>query len=163
MKVIVIAATAIAVASSPAHAAAKYLDSVESPVFQTSGDHQAISKRALTCIAQIIKPGFIDAPTVKSSDLDAGIIVANNGFDYSDNFSKTPVRTTLTFEARDGRFKITHSDIEQFIDPKFGFSSGWMRVGAWAGSGSKRIEQRAQEISAKLADCVMNVNAKSNW
>ena len=160
MKAIVISATALIVAASPAYASAKYLDSVESPVFQTAGDHQAITKRALTCIAQIIKPGFIDAPTVKSSDLDAGIIVANNGFGASWGLLTVSVRTILTFEAKDGRFKITHTSIEDFS----GYPNNqWGKVGIWPGSGYKHIDEGAQTISKNVADCVMNNNAKSDW
>lgn len=147
MKAICIVAMAIAVTASPAYAASKYLEQVESRVFQTTGDHQAITKRALTCINQIIRPGFINAPTVKSSDVDAGVIVANNGFDYSDGISKTMARTTLTFEAKDGRFKITHTDIEQFIESKYAtLNSGWNPVGLWWGSGGRQVEKRVQEI-----------------
>jgi hypothetical protein len=101
-----------------------YLNRVESPVFEVVGDHQAITKHAATCIAQIIKPGLVSAPTIVSQDNDAGVIVANNSLKYSHGLLQPTVRTTLTFQAKDGRFKILHTNIEQFLD-----QYGWNRVG----------------------------------
>ena len=99
---------------------AKYLNRVESAVFETTGDHQSVAKHGATCIAQIIKPGVVNAPTIISSDFDSGVIVANNNFKFVwHGFLGTAIedtgRTTLTFEAKDGRGRSVQTSREQFI------------------------------------------------
>jgi hypothetical protein len=97
----------------------QYLTSVQSPVVQMPGAHQAIAKRGQTCIAQILKPGLVNAPVIVSADTESGIIVANNAFEYSGGGFLSAVfkgRSTVTLEARDSRFRITQSSIEAFHD-----------------------------------------------
>jgi len=77
-----------------------FLERLESPVYETEGDHQSITKRAIICINQTIKPGFTATPTILSSDLESGTIVANNQFVYAFGFGNMMVytaRTILTF------------------------------------------------------------------
>ena len=105
----------------------RYLQRVESPVYEAEGDHQAITKRALVCVAQTVRPGLTDAPTVTSSDLDAGVIVANNAFEVTSGLLRVRARTTLTVQAKDGRFRIVHTNIEQYLDASY----GWTKVGTW--------------------------------
>lgn len=141
----------------------RYLNRVESPVFETTGTHQEITKRATTCIAQIVKPGFTTAPTITSSDPEAGMVVANNAFVYSYGALGIPMpnkaRTTLTFQAKDGRFRIVHTSIEQFSD-----GSGWQPIGTWRFSGGDAAKEAIEAISQSLATCVKtNPAANDNW
>ena len=142
-----------------AAAAPQYLERVESPVYETEGDHQAISRRALTCIAQIVRPGLTDAPTVLSSDLDAGVIVANNAFKVTTGLFDADARTTLTFEAKDGRFRITHTNVEQFLDAHY----GWTAVPTARLSLGDKVQAGAQLISEHIAACVMGKSPSNNW
>jgi hypothetical protein len=149
-----------------AEAEATYLDRVESPVFEATGDHQAITKRAITCITQVVKPGFTTAPTITSSDPEAGTVVANNAFVYYYG-PLLPVefraRTTLTFQAKDGRFRIVHTNIEKFNDTK-GLSIGWERIGTWRFSGGEEAKQAIDAISQSVATCVMApAPANDDW
>ena len=136
----------------------RYINRVESPVFETSGDHQAITRRALTCVAQIVSPGTVDAPAVRSSDVEAGIIVATNSFRYVYGALRPTGRTTLTFEARDGRFRIVHSNIEQSQDG----GQGWLPIGTWRFSGGDAARAAIEAINMRLAQCVQT-SQNENW
>jgi hypothetical protein len=138
----------------------RYLNRVESIVFETVGNHQEITKRASTCIAQIVKPGLVNAPTIISSDVEAGVIVANNSFKFSRGLLETTARTTLTFQAKDGRFRIIHTSIEQLLDAQ----QGWIGIGTWTFSGGDAAKEAIEAISQSLATCVKsNPAAKDNW
>ena len=138
----------------------QYLDRVESSVFETVGDHQSITKRAMICIAQIVKPGFVNAPTIVSSDIETGTIVANNSFRYSYGLLSPTARTTMTFQAKDGRFRIIHTGIEQFLDAQ----TGWTPIGTWTFSGGDSAREAIESISAALAKCVQTgPAANDNW
>lgn len=163
MKSLVLAGLALA-ACSPAYAGSgpddpsRYLQRVESPVYEADGDHQAITRRALVCIAQVVRPGLTNAPTVTSSDVEGGLIVANNAFEFTSGLMKSEARTTLTFQAKDGRFRITHTNIEQYLDASY----GWTKVGTWKFSGGEKVQAAAQAISDRIADCVKTKPA-DNW
>lgn len=146
-------------ASTGAAQGSQYLDRVESPVFETVGTHQEITKRAITCIAQIVKPGLVNAPTIVSSDIKSGVIVANNSFKFSYGLLETTARTTLTFQAKDGRFRIVHASIEQLSDAR-----GWIGIGTWRFSGGDAAKEAIEAISQSLATCVKsNPTANDNW
>ena len=163
MKAIVITAMVIALAApSSVFAETKYLERIESPVYETAGDHQAITKRGIICVTQILRPGIINAPTITSSDVDIGLIVSNNAFTISNFLYSENVRTTLTFEAKDGRFRITHGNIEYFQDIK-GITADWKRPWIGKGSNAAKIEATAQSISENIAKCVMEATKKSDW
>lgn len=150
----------------PAWAEATPLDRVESEVFQTTGDHQAITKRAVTCITQIIRPGFVDAPTITSSDIESGTIVANNGFTYEFGILggvEQTARSTLTFQAKDGRFRIVHTNIEQFAKGPW-TSKGWSPIYVAWGTGGTEAKDALNRISNKVASCVTAApSANDNW
>jgi hypothetical protein len=106
----------VAIFSATAAYATEYLTEVDSEVFTTTGTQSEITERAATCIAQTVKPGNVSTPLIISKDAAAGVIVANNGFSYSQSLMNWQIRTTLTFEAKDGRFRVRHTNIERFID-----------------------------------------------
>lgn len=97
---------------------ARYLTTLKAPSWKPVGEHQAITRRALTCIAQLLTPGVVDAPSVRSSDIEAGTIVATNSFHYTYGLLQVGSgHTTLTFEARDGPFRVTHTNISNCWTP----------------------------------------------
>lgn len=138
---------------------ARYLTRVESPVMEASGDHQAITRRALTCIAQLLTPGVVDAPSVRSSDIEAGTIVATNSFHYTYGLLQVTGRTTLTFEARDGPFRVTHTNIEQLLDA----NQGWRPIGTWRFSGGDAAKAAIEGVTARLAQCVQSAPSVDTW
>jgi hypothetical protein len=106
-------AAALALAVTAAHAA----DPPPSAVYDAPGIEAAqLVRRALVCIPQTFTPeASDDLPTeVVNSEPESGVAVANVGFRFSAGFwggGAQRARSTLTFEARPGRFKVTHSAV----------------------------------------------------
>jgi hypothetical protein len=141
--------------------AAEYLDRVESPVFTKAGTHQQLTSAGKTCIAQIVKPGLVNAPVIVSADPDSGVVVAINAFEYAYGFLlpvEYQARTTLTFQAKDGRFRIVNTSIEAFFD-----NQGWRPIGTWSGSGGDAAKTVIDAISTSIAKCVMSGAGADDW
>src|SRR5690242_6103186 len=100
----------------PAAATAENLDEVDSQVYTTTGTHQEIMARAATCVAQLMKPGRPDTPLILSRDDAAGVMVIVNYTTFSARMITWALHTKMTFEAKDGRFRIIHTGIEQTAD-----------------------------------------------
>lgn len=95
---------------------------------------------------------------IVSKDAAAGVIVAYNAFSYTQSLINWTIRTTLTFEAKDGRFRIRHTSIERFTTPY-----GWNPVGKWTGSKWQGVETAIQNVTASLANCVRNPRQTDDW
>ena len=155
-KIILIAIASTAVGG--AARAAEYLSEVKSEVYQTSGDQAAIARRAKGCFARKLAPGMQGGQLIVSDD--GATIVANNVFDLAWGLGvRSPVRSKVTFEARDGRFRISHEAIEMFNDTG---PIGWRPVGKWTGSPWKKVEGALQTVSSDVATCVQATKA-DDW
>jgi hypothetical protein len=141
--------------ASPA-LAADYLTEVTSEVYQASGTPKEIAARASTCISQNLRPGTTDAQLIISTDLDGGIVVARSGISYPDGLMQWEVRSTFTFEAREGRFRIVQTSLERF-------NKQWGPIGKWAGSGWKKAEAVFSASAAKVAQCVVGGPKRADW
>ena len=139
--------------------AAEYLTNVTSEVFQTAGSHDDIARRGQACIAQ--KLHAVDGPVILNSDPASGTVTARNSFEYG-TLPRWKTRSTLTFEAKDGRFRMIHTNIEQFNDGALG-GPGWYGVGKWWGSTGKRVEKELTELSRAIAQCVTTAEKKDDW
>lgn len=148
MKRLMLAVTAIAV-SDAAHAN-EYLTSLTSETYQAEGTPDQLARTASTCIAQQLASGQAGGQVIISADPAAGIVVANNALQYRDGLMVWSLRSRLTFEAREGRFRIAHTAIERFNDA----SGGWSPVGKWRGSGAAKAEAALADVSATVAACV---------
>lgn len=148
---------AFAIVSAPAPLAAQeYLARIDSEVFQTTGSQAEIAARARTCIAQTLAPGVQGGQLVLSDD--GATIVANNVMTYSAALIQWTVRSRIVFEAREGRFRIAHTNIERFVQ---GYG-GWQGILKQRGSGWKAAETAFQTTSTALASCVQNAPA-DDW
>lgn len=146
MKFVALATSGLIVAT-PA-IASDYLTEITSDVYQIDGAPKEIAKRANTCISQHLAPGTTDAQLIVSSDLDNGVIVARNAVQYPDGLSNWQIRSTFTFEAREGRFRIVQTNLERF-------NRSWGPIGKWSGSGWKKAEAAFTGPANKVAQCVM--------
>ena len=140
--------------------AAEYLQSVTSEVFQTQGTPHEIARRANLCVSQLLAPGLVDAPLIVSSDLDQGTIIARSALEYSDGLLRWKIRSTFTFEAREGRFRIVQTNLERFQDT---FNVGWHGIGKWTGSGWRKAETAFQLSATAVAACVMKPPTSDIW
>ena len=147
----------LAALASPA-AAAEYLTEVTSQVYQTPGTPKELATRASTCIAQNLRPGTVNAQQIVSSDLDNGIIVAQNALRFG-SLPEWQIRSRFTFEAREGRFRISQTGLEMFND----MAGGWGPIGKWWGSPWKKAEATFTASAAAVAQCVMSGPKRDDW
>jgi hypothetical protein len=147
----------LAVFASPA-AAHEYLTEVTSQVYQTSGTPKEIATRAQSCMAQMLRPGSVNAQQFVSSDLDNGIIIAQSAVSFG-SFPVWQARSRFTFEARDGRFRISQTGIEMFND----MGGGWQPIGKWTGSPWKKAEATFTASADAVAQCVIAGPNKDVW
>lgn len=133
--------------------AAEYFTDVTSEVYPTTGTPHEIVARANTCISQHLAPGSTDSQLIVSSDLDGGVLVARNAINYRDGLVQWQVRSTFTFEAREGRFRIIQTNLERF-------NRVWGPIGKWSGSGWKKAEDAFSGSATAVAQCVLNGPAK---
>ena len=142
--------------SSPT-VAADYLDVVTSQVYQTAGTPREIASRASTCIAQNLRSGTTDAPLIVSSDLDNGLIVAQTALRFDARANEWQIRSRFTFEAREGRFRITQTDLEMFSP----IMSRWgrFRKGGIANNAEATFAASADAV----AQCVISGLKRNDW
>jgi hypothetical protein len=160
MRRLNLAVTIITLVSRPAQAATAYLERVESPVYSVEGDVSSITRRAATCSAQILKPGLVAAPTILNVDVVGGVVVANNAFDYSEKVFGSPLispaRTTVTIEAKTGRFRIVHTDIQVLN------LGDWRPIRAAKEGKPDQMRNQLLLISDLVAHCV-DGSGSSKW
>lgn len=146
--------------------APEYLTEVVSPVYETAGSPADLARRAEACMSQHVGQTG-SGPVILSSDPASGIVVASNALEYRDGMLPWRIRSRLTFEGRDGRFRLTHASIERHNDQSFGAqalgASPWRQVGKWRGSGWQKAEQALAAVSTKVAECVTTPGTSEDW
>jgi hypothetical protein len=136
---------ALAIAAPGAARAMEEVHSVQE-VFPAEGqDHQTLAKRALVCIPKFATSGLTTANTIVSSDVEAGFVQARNAWKGSGMFGLN-YRTTITFEAKDGRFRISHGEFEVATDRS--------AYSAMNYPGGALLDMRNQ--STRIAACVIS-------
>jgi hypothetical protein len=91
------------------------------------------------------------------SDAD-GVIVARSASTYRDGFLNWQIRSRLTFEAREGRYRISQTSLERFNDQ----SGGWSPIGKWRGSGWQKAEAAFALTSDAISACVQT-GPQDDW
>lgn len=171
----VVAAVLGALLTVPSQAQAQYVETVTSSVFEAPDkDRASLTRRASTCLIQSAGTAGQSVQT----DVEAGTVVGAALFSYSQAGIAWSVRSTLTAEAKDGRFRLVHSGLTHkqggpaasrsawsaFLGSKDqGSEGGWMPVGKWRFAGGERAEAAAQALSQKIATCVQAAPAADNW
>lgn len=148
--------------NTAARAEEEYLTTVTSEVYQTQGTPREIATRGSTCISQHLAPGTTDSQLIISSDLDNGTVVARSVLEFDNDSLGLLVakgRSTFTFEAREGRFRIEQTNLERFFDG----SSGWHPIGKWFGSNWERAQDAFAKSADEVAQCVLSPPDKKDW
>ena len=155
----------------------KFLEKVESDVIDSEGAKSDITKRAKNCIAQHVSNDALSmsggtkifggfgsqdkqntvngGDVIVNVDVEGGVVTANSRKDYRSMMVNQNVQSTLTFFAKDGRFKMRHTNIKSAQK-----SSGSVRNGGYSkvrmswGGGAKKITTVLQEVSNTVAKCV---------
>lgn len=138
----------------------EYLTEVVSPVHQVDATPAELARRAEVCMSQTLAASADAGSVIVSSDPERGVVVGSNALEYRDGMLPWRMRSRVTFEGREGRFRITHTAIQRFNEQSFGAqvlsADAWQPVGKWRGSGWQKAEQALQGISTQIADCVLS-------
>lgn len=140
-------------------AAPEYLTSVQGDVITTTGTPAEIAARGEACMARHLGSGRQGGELIVSRDLTAGVIVSRNAVTYRDGLLEWQMRSRLTLEARQDRFRLTHDAIERFNDQ----AGGWSAVGRWWGSGWQKAETALVNISATITECMTTTTPTNDW
>jgi hypothetical protein len=180
----------LGLAAGPAMGDSQFLDRVESPVRSVDGASvRQLTEKARTCISQMVTydavvlrdssrvspmsaiPGDTSGDTtavaggdvLRTVDLDAGIIVAQSRIPWTRMMMNYVLESTITFEAKEGRFRITQTGIKQaMLSTGYMANTGFIPVRVQPGSPSAKIEAALQDHAAKIGDCVASAD-NSNW
>lgn len=137
--------------ASTATVAADYLTEMPGQVFTATGDAATLGRQAKVCVGKQLSSGVAGGQVIQADD--GTTIVAANAITYPDGLMRWNMRSRVTIETRDGRFRIGHAQIERFND-KFG---GWQPVGKWTGSGWAKAAAALQKTTDDLAHCITEV------
>lgn len=128
-----------------------------SEVYEVSANAPDLTRFATACINQHATSGFLDIPTIRSTDPAAGLVVATSHFS-GEGLVGRDVRTNLTFEARENRFRITHSNFQLFSE----WALEWVPL-TRSGSRWVRTQARANQQSIDIANCVVAASQGDDW
>lgn len=173
----------------PAAAESKYLESVESPVVQVPGvSAKDLAARGRLCILKDVTYGDVvlrdesrvapysmpgsqagnttssaGGDVLQSVDLDAGLVVARSRVPMSSMMMRYSVESTITFEAREGRFKITQSAIQMaMLETGYAANDGFRPVLVQWGSPHKKVTETLQALATKIGECVAT-SESADW
>jgi len=118
---------------------------VPSAVYEARGlAADEIARRAASCLPRFVTSGLTVAPTIITSDPAVGFVEARN---YVPARGVAPAyRSRITVEAKDGRFRIAHHDVEVM------FGRRWLPIPPAKMTAAFAADFNAQ--SAPIAECV---------
>lgn len=149
----------IAFFASNADAAAKTLDEVASDVYVAEGKAAAeIAGRAEQCLKSASGNVADKVDPIRDGDSVFAIVITG----FSHMLLESKVRSRMTVFAKEGRFKVVHTDIEQPDELR----GGMMPVYMHAGGGAKQATAALTKRSAAVADCITKPSVApggDNW
>lgn len=146
MRAFMIAVTFLAVPASAN--ATEYLTEVVSDVQQAEGmSADQIVQRGLQCI----KSTGGNSATYVDPAIDGTTAYAIVKTAYTSMMIENIIRSRLSVIAKDGRFKVTHSDIESYNE----IARGYIQIQKRWGTGWEKTQSALQERSSLVADCIV--------
>jgi hypothetical protein len=137
------------------------MQDVVSEVYSTPASGKDLTTRAQACLARIVRYDGPDSgkSVVASVSLETGTVVANSRIDIRSGMMQSLVQSTLTFEAREGRFRMVHTGITraQRLAGTGAPYNEFTPVGE--GAFSKRVISAMKEQFGRIASCVMSTTA----
>lgn len=159
----------------------KTVDQIISGPFEATGTASEIANKGRACMIKTLKN---DAITVRDSapngvafgklideqtnsntlpggevisvfDASTGLVIANSRAALPGMLSVEYLQSTVTLEARDGRFRITQTNIGRASSDSGGLENrGFQPVYIQAMSGHKKVVAALEQVAAKVAACV---------
>lgn len=189
MRVGIAAGVMLALAPFAAAVSAEALGPLQSAVYERAGTQREIATAARACALKILRNdafqirdssrvGFMspagatdgDSSTIPGGevvttfDADGGLVVAQSRITRSTLFGKESVQSTVTIEAKDGRFRITHSSIgSASADTGYAANRGYGPVLVQAMSPHEKVRAALEGVTEKLAACIRDAPAADNW
>jgi hypothetical protein len=141
-----------------AWAAQPDLERYQSPVFRAQGARSEIAAQGLACLASLDRPRDMlrrqgQHTVVTASEAALGVVVATTEFVKD---AELTLRATLVIEARDGRFRLTYSNIEARR------ADEWTGVDRFLGASQREIAASLNQNALQLATCVIQ-GAAADW
>lgn len=151
--------------SQPAYSQSnEILERIEGPVVNAHGTATELTQKAHLCMARLLRNQSADgSPSGLFLFSDDTTIIANSQIDYSHRMLRRSVKSKVTFEAREGRFRITHTE----IGGKIHSTTGGLGFGASIddgtshsviyknfGTGWEEAQKQLQNLSGQIATCV---------
>lgn len=152
---------------------ADLIEKVESEVYKTSGTAVEITAKGKACMAELLKNDNIGNSTTQNlfSYVGDDKLVATARFEYVYLLIRQSLQAKYVFEAKEGRFRITNSDIG-YKQVKTNGMLGWgasvesatghQPIAKVWGTGYEEAESQLLAMDNKIAECVIN-EKKSNW
>lgn len=135
-------------AASTAASAVEYLTEVTSDVYQAPGMSTAqIVDRGLQCIKSSSRNASEHVDPAVDGDVAYGIV----RIEYSHRLVQNIVRVRASVAAREGRFKVAHTDIERYNE----LARGYIGVHTGFGGGSDKVREVLADHSARIAECIV--------
>jgi hypothetical protein len=192
MRLFIILTTLFLLLPSIAFSEREMLEKVESEVYQTNGTKQEIAKKAKRCIATQVRDREVILPGSKASsrgfsqflygggkegkddntyggdafldvDIEEGIIIANNKINYQSRLIPTHIKSTMTFLAKEGRFKIKHTNIRNINKNNPYTNKDHTKIAKAWGTGWRDAEKALKVVSGQIAECVQKIEKEDDW
>lgn len=139
-------------------AADNYLTEVVGAPVATQGTAAEIAARAEACLVRTLRSGE-GGRVILSRNAASGVVVAANALTYHDGPAPYMLRSRVTVQAQNGRFRIRHDSIERRHDQSFGAiilrNTPWRPVGKWWGSGWALAEAALTGVSQRITACTV--------
>lgn len=130
-----------------------------SRTFEVTASREEIARHAVGCINQHATSGFLDVPTIQSSDPALGVIIATNHLSAEGwRAVGRDTRSTLRLDARDGRFRFSNSDLMGFSE----WGLAWTPL-ARSGRRWERIQERLDQQAEAVAECIQDGVSGDDW
>jgi hypothetical protein len=130
-----------------------------SKTFEVAASAEEITRHAVGCINQHATSGFLDVPTIQSSDPALGVVVATNYLSREGwRAVSRDTRSTLRLDAREGRFRFSNADFLGFSEWSLAWSPLSRSGGRW-----DRVRERLDEQAEAMADCIQRGIGDNDW
>lgn len=148
------------------------LERIDGPVVNFQGDANAMTQKANLCMATLLRN---QSGHGSSNDLFIFVgdttIVANSQIEYSHRMLRRSVKSKITFEARENRFRLTHTEIAgKILDTTGGLGFGASVDDGSShsviyknfGTGWQEARNQLQNLSDRVTACIIGT-ANEDW
>lgn len=134
---------------------AEYLEQVETGVYQATGTAKEIFAKGKACVGQIVQS---EKELFVTENIEGGTFTVSPKVPYRAKAIAHVVKGSMTFFAKDGKFKMRYQNLEYAIA-----DGGYGRIGKWWRSGWKDAQKALLDLSDKVAECVKAEPKKEEW